>query len=332
MTGEGMAKAKLSTITEEAKRRSRRSGPARPSGERSPAGERPDWLRVRLSLNENFFDLKNLVEDNALHTVCESANCPNIGECWSSRTLTFMILGNVCTRSCGFCDVETGRPGTVDTEEPTRVARSLANLRLNYAVITSVDRDDLEDGGAGIWAETIRAIREAAPETQVEVLTPDFKGDLDDLQTVLDAAPDVFAHNIETVERLHRLVRPQARYERSLRVLRHAAEQGAITKSGIMLGLGERDDEVLVTLEALAEAGVQIVNLGQYMRPSMNHLPVERWVHPDTFARLKEDAMKFGFVHVEAGPLVRSSYRADKQAKKAAAVLRDGRLHGRVNE
>lgn len=326
-----MNKAKLSAIHNKAKRRARRSGPARPSGVPSPAGKRPDWVRTRLSLTKDFFDLQKLVADSELHTVCQSANCPNIGECWSNRTLTFMILGNVCTRSCGFCDVITGRPGTVDTDEPRRVARSLEKLALNYAVITSVDRDDLVDGGAGIWAETIREIRESSPDTQIEVLTPDFKGDTEDVQTVLDASPDVFAHNIETVARLHSRVRPQARYDRTLQVLQYASEQGAITKSGMMLGLGESDEEVLETLRDLAEAGVQIVNLGQYMRPSMNHLPVERWVHPDIFEDLKEKAMSYGFVHVESGPLVRSSYRADKQAKKAAEAMNDGRLSGQTN-
>ena len=296
----------------------RRSGPARPNGAPSPAGPRPDWLRVRLSLNDDFFDVRRLVHDNGLHTVCESAACPNIGECWSRRALTFMILGNVCTRSCGFCDVQTGRPGAVDIDEPERVARALANLNLNYTVITSVDRDDLPDGGAWIWAETLRRIHRHCPDLRVEVLTGDFKGDLDCVDTVLDARPDVFAHNVETVPSLHRLVRPQATWERSLSVLRRSAQRGVVTKTGIMLGLGERDEEVLEACRAIADAGVQIVNLGQYMRPSERHLPVARWVHPDTFAELRERAMAFGFVHVEAGPLVRSSYRADEQARMAA--------------
>lgn len=302
----------------------RRSGMARPTREPSPAGKRPDWLKVRLQLNDDFFDLRRLVHENKLNTVCESASCPNIGECWSRRSLTFMILGNVCTRSCGFCDVQTGRPGSVDIDEPRRVAEALANIRLNYAVITSVDRDDLADGGAFMWAETIRQIRKLSPDLELEVLTPDFKGDLDCVATVLEAEPTVFAHNVETVPRLHRTVRPQATWERSLSVLRFAADQGVVTKSGIMLGLGEEDDEVLDAMRALADAGVQIVNLGQYMRPSDNHLPVTRWVRPETFDRLRDEAMKFGFVHVEAGPLVRSSYRADEQAAKAAAARRQG--------
>jgi lipoic acid synthetase len=312
-----MTRIALPLIPETALPSSRKSGPARPSLEESPAGKRPDWLRVRLSLNDQFFDVRDLVHKAGLHTVCESASCPNIGECWSSRSLTFMILGNVCTRSCGFCDVATGKPGSVDADEPRRVGASLSKLNLRYTVITSVDRDDLPDGGAAIWAETIREIRSQSPGTQIEVLTPDFKGSLDDVATVVAAGPDVFAHNIETVERMHRVVRPQAKYDRTLAVLRHARSLGAVTKSGIMLGLGETDDEVVETMRDLAAAGVEIVNLGQYMRPSNNHLPVMRWVRPEEFDALKERGMAFGFAHIEAGPLVRSSYRADQQAKAA---------------
>lgn len=300
----------------------RRSGPARPTTEKSPAGDRPDWLRVRLSLNDNFFDVRKLVHASGLHTVCESASCPNIGECWSNRTLTFMILGNICTRSCGFCDVATGKPGAVDLDEPRRVAESLSHLGLRYAVITSVDRDDLEDGGAAIWAETIRRTKQAAPAMQLEVLVGDFKGDLACVQTVVEARPDVYAHNMETVERLHRRVRPQAKYERSLQTLAHARELGAVTKTAIMLGLGETNDEVLAALRDAAAAGVEIVSLGQYMRPSQKHLPVERWVHPDEFAAIRAEAMTYGFAHVEAGPLVRSSYHADKQARAAEEARR----------
>lgn len=298
----------------------RRSGMARPTRQESPAGQRPPWLKVRLQLNDDFFDLRKLVHENGLNTVCESASCPNIGECWSRRSLTFMILGNVCTRSCGFCDVQTGRPGSVDMDEPRRVADALSGLGLRYAVITSVDRDDLPDGGAYIWAETLRAIRRQLPELEIEVLTPDFKGDLDCVATVIEARPTVFAHNVETVPRLHKLVRPQAAWARSLAVLKHARDLGAVTKSGIMLGLGEEDHEVIDAMRQLADAGVEILNLGQYMRPSLNHLPVTRWVHPDTFEYLREEGMKFGFVHIESGPLVRSSYRADEQALKAAAA------------
>ena len=295
------------------------SGPARPDYQNLPneAGERPDWLRKRFSMDTGFFETRQLVEEADLNTVCESASCPNIGECWSNKALTFMILGNVCTRSCGFCDVQTGKPNAVDEDEPRRVAESLEGLGLNYVVITSVDRDDLEDGGAGIWAETIRRTREACPDMGIEVLTPDFKGDMEDVQTVLDAEPDCFAHNLETVESLHRMVRPQAKYDRSIEVLRYAKEQGtSLVKSGMMLGLGETNEETLEAMEDLAEAGVDILNLGQYLRPSPRHLPVKRWVHPDEFDALAEKGEEMGFRHVEAGPLVRSSYRADQQVEK----------------
>jgi len=296
----------------------RRSGMARPTLEPSPAGRRPDWLKVRLTLNEDFFDVRDLVHRAGLHTVCESASCPNIGECWSNRSLTFMILGNICTRSCGFCDVETGKPGPIDTDEPRRVAAALATLNLRYAVVTSVDRDDLPDGGAFMWANTIRHIKRACPSMQLEVLVPDFKGDTDAIAAVVDAHPDVYAHNMETVERLHRTVRPQAKYDRSLDSLRHARSLGAVTKSGMMLGLGETNDEVLATLRDLADAGVEIVSLGQYMRPGPRHLPVHRWVSPDEFNAIRAEGLTYGFAHIEAAPLVRSSYRADKQAKAAA--------------
>ena len=300
----------------------RRSGPARPNGQDSPAGKRPRWMKVRLTLNEDFFDLRKLVHDAGLHTVCESAACPNIGECWSNRALTFMILGNVCTRSCGFCDVETGRPRPLDIDEPDRVAEALEKIGLRYAVVTSVDRDDLPDGGAFAWAQTIRKIKARCPDMTLEVLTPDFKGDRDCVETVVEAAPDVFAHNIETVERLHRTVRPQAKYERSLSVLRWAREMGAVSKSGLMVGLGETNEEVVATLADLADNGVEIVSIGQYLRPSPKHLPVDRWVTPDEFAAIRDEGMRMGFAHIEAGPLVRSSYHADAQAKAANAARR----------
>jgi lipoic acid synthetase len=295
----------------------RRSGMARPTLAPSQAGQRPDWLKVRLELGQGFFELRELVEKAGLHTVCQSATCPNIGECWSNRTLTFMILGNICTRSCGFCDVATGRPGAVDLDEPRRVAEALATLHLRYAVVTSVDRDDLPDGGAFIWAETIRRVRALNPATELEVLVPDFKGDLDCVATVVEARPHVYAHNLETVERLHRQVRPQARYERSLQTLQHARALGAVTKSGMMLGLGETTDEVLAAMRDLAGAGVEILSLGQYLRPSMRHLPVQRWVHPDEFRMLQLEGRAMGFAHVESAPLVRSSYHADAQARAA---------------
>jgi lipoic acid synthetase len=228
-----------------------------------------------------------------------------------------MILGNVCTRSCGFCDVMTGKPNELDRDEPRRVADALSGLGLNYVVITSVDRDDLDDGGAGIWAETIRRTKEVCPDMGLEVLTPDFKGDLDDVDTVLDAGPDCFAHNIETVEALHRVVRPQAKYDRSLAVLERSAQRDDIlTKSGMMLGLGETNDQVLATMQDLVDAGVEILNLGQYLRPSKRHLPIKRWVKPEEFDMLAREGEKMGFDHVEAGPLVRSSYRADMQAEE----------------
>lgn len=299
----------------------RKSGPARPSQEPNTAGQRPDWLKVRLNLTPGFQEVRELVRGSGLHTVCESASCPNIAECWSNRALTFMILGNICTRSCGFCDVQTGKPGRIDLDEPRRVSEALAKLSLRYVVITSVDRDDLPDGGALIWAQTIRKTKQLCPGLELEVLTPDFKGDHDCIATVIDAGPDVFAHNVETCERLHRIVRPQARYDRTLDVLSHARSLGAYTKSGMMLGLGETNDEVVETMRDLAAAGVEILSLGQYMRPSERHLPIRRWVSPAEFAELKAEGERLGITHVEAGPLVRSSYRADKQA----AAARDGR-------
>jgi lipoic acid synthetase len=293
----------------------RLSGPARPEWQHQPnnVSRKPPWLKVRVGAHPNFMEVRNLVHQSGLHTVCESAACPNIGECWSNKALTFMILGNVCTRSCGFCDVLTGKPGAVDADEPRRVALALSTLGLRYTVITSVDRDDLPDGGADIWAQTIRAIHQHCPDLEVEVLTPDFKGNLAHLDLVLDARPDVFAHNIETVERLHAVVRPQARYARSLSVLRRCRDRGILTKTGMMLGLGERFDEVVTTMRHMVDAGVQILSLGQYLRPSDRHLPIDRWVHPDEFAMLKETGESLGLEHVEAGPLVRSSYRADMQ-------------------
>jgi lipoic acid synthetase len=292
----------------------RQSGLARPNFEESTAGPRPEWLKVQLRVNQRFMDLKALVDGQGLHTVCQSASCPNIGECWSRGAVTFMILGNICTRSCGFCDVLTGRPGQLDPREPERLARSLASLKLRYAVVTSVDRDDLSDGGAAAWAETIRQIRTHNPAMMLEVLTPDFKGQAEAIQTVITAGPDVFAHNLETVERLHRLVRPQARYERSLGVLAEARRLGARVKSGIMVGLGEEDDEVVQSLRDLRQTGCELVSIGQYMRPGPRHLPVRRWVPPATFEGYRREALALGFKGVASRPLVRSSYRADEQA------------------
>jgi len=281
-----------------------------------PPARRPDWLRVRLPQGEQFAATRGIVSGHRLHTVCESANCPNVGECWSAGTATFMILGNVCTRSCGFCAVLTGRPPGLDPEEPERVAGAIARMGLRHAVITSVDRDDLPDGGAAAWAETIRAVRRAAPETKVEVLVGDFKGCEEDLATVLSARPDILAHNLETVPRLHRIVRPQARYERSLEVLARAKTRGFVTKSSLMLGLGETEEEVIAVLRDLRAVDCDIATFGQYLQPTRDHLPVERFWTPEEFARIAQQAEAMGFWHVESGPLVRSSYHAERAGRR----------------
>jgi lipoyl synthase len=278
----------------------------------------PEWIKARIPSGENYFALRQKVHELGLHTVCESASCPNIGECWSRRELTIMILGGVCTRSCQFCDVPTGKPDPVDADEPRRVAEMLRSLELRHTVITSVDRDDLADGGAAHWAATIRAVREACPEMTLEVLTGDFAGRTEDVDTVLEAAPHIFSHNLETVPRLSKQVRVQARYDRSYAVLAHAKERGSVVKTGLMLGLGEELDEVREVLRELHALGCDIVTLGQYLQPSRtHHLPVVRYVHPDEFAALKTEALALGFAHVEAGPLVRSSYHAAEQAQLA---------------
>jgi lipoic acid synthetase len=258
-------------------------------------------------------ELRARVQELGLHTVCESASCPNIGECWSRRSLTIMILGGICTRSCRFCDVPTGRPLPPDPGEPERVATMLADLDLRHTVITCVDRDDLADGGAAHWAATIRAVKRRCPDLVLEVLTGDFKGDTGAVDTVLDAEPDVFAHNLETVPRLSRQVRVQASYARSYAVLRHAKQRGAITKTGLMLGLGESSEEIRQVLRETRDIGVDIVTLGQYLRPSREHLAVSRYVPPEEFAAIGDEARALGFPHVESGPLVRSSYHADGQ-------------------
>jgi len=274
--------------------------------------ERPKWLRAPAPVGENYRDLKGLIERLRLHTVCESAACPNVGECWNHRTATFMILGNVCTRRCGFCAVEKGVPLPVDYDEPRRVAEAVAAMGLRFAVITSVNRDDRPDGGAELFALTISAIRERIPGCRVEVLTPDFQGNLDAVKTVLDAAPQVFNHNTETVPRLYRQVRLGARYERSLEVLAYArgAAPAIPTKSGLMLGLGETNAEVLAVMRDLRAAQVEILTLGQYLRPSPRHLPIVRYVPPAEFDELRREGYGMGFAHMEAGPLVRSSYHA----------------------
>lgn len=273
---------------------------------------KPNWLRVKLPIGEEYQKVREIVSEHKLHTICQSGNCPNMGECWGAGTATFMILGNVCTRSCGFCNVATGRPEAVDPFEPLRVAKSVKLMGVRHCVITSVDRDDLKDGGATIWAETIRKIRELNPETTLETLIPDFQGNWENLQQVIDVRPEVISHNLETVRRLTKLVRVQAKYDRSLEVLRRIAEAGIAAKSGIMLGLGESREEVIESMMDLRTSGVSILTLGQYLQPTREHLPVTEFIHPDAFASLKEEGLRMGFRYVESGPLVRSSYHAEK--------------------
>ena len=286
-----------------------------------PRRRLPAWIKAKLPTGDAFFELRELVHQERLHTVCESASCPNIGECWNRKALTIMILGGVCTRSCQFCDVPTGKPEPVDADEPRRVADTLAKLGLVHTVITSVDRDDLIDGGAAHWAATIRAVKLASPAMTLEVLVGDFKGNTADVDTVLAAQPDVFAHNLETVPRLSRAVRIQASYERSYRILAHAHLRGAVTKTGLMLGLGETREELTEVLQAIATLGVDIVTLGQYLQPSRtHHLPVSRFLPPAEFDELAAEARALGIPHVESGPLVRSSYHADGQAELVRAL------------
>lgn len=273
---------------------------------------KPDWLRVKLPIGEEYRKVRGLVDHYKLHTICESGNCPNMGECWGAGTATLMILGNICTRSCGFCAVATGRPKAVDYEEPVRVAETVNRMGLKHCVITSVDRDDLKDGGSFIWAETIRAIRRISPGTTLETLIPDFAGKWQNLERVLDEKPEVVSHNLETVRRLTKKVRVQAKYDRSLEALRRISQAGMRTKSGIMLGLGEEKEEVLQTMEDLLRNGVHILTLGQYLQPTRNHLPVAEFIHPDVFAEYKSIGLQMGFRYVESGPLVRSSYHAER--------------------
>ena len=276
-------------------------------------GRKPGWLKMKLPRGEGYLRLARLVSEQRLHTVCQSAKCPNMGECWSAGTATLMILGDVCTRSCGFCHIATGRPPTLDLDEPVRVGQAVAAMGLKHTVITSVNRDELPDGGAAVWAETIRQVRLQAPGTRVEVLIPDFAGDWDALQKVLDQKPDILNHNIETVPRLDKQVRPQAKYRRSLQLLQIAKGQGFITKTGMMLGLGEQEHEIDAVLDDLVAIGCDILTLGQYLQPTPTHLPVIRWVHPDEFVEWKRRGEERGIRHVESGPLVRSSYHAEKQ-------------------
>ena len=276
------------------------------------ARRHPEWIKVKAPSGEAFFETKRLVKDLRLHTVCEEAHCPNVGECWHHKTATFMLLGDVCTRNCSFCAVAHGRPVAVDPEEPRRVAEGVERLGLRHVVVTSVDRDDLPDGGAGHFARTAQAIKARVPECAVEMLVPDFKGDLTAVDTVVDSPVDILNHNTETVPRLYKRVRPGARYERSLDLLRHAKQRRPelLTKTGLMLGLGEEHDEVRGVFADLAAVGCNILTLGQYLRPSSSQLPVERYLPPAEFAVLRDEALHFGFRHVESGPLVRSSYHA----------------------
>ncbi len=274
--------------------------------------KKPKWLRVKLPTGENYKKVRNLVDEHKLHTICESGSCPNMGECWGEGTATFMILGNVCTRSCGFCAVKTGKPEEVDIYEPGRVANSVKIMGVKHAVITSVDRDDLKDGGSDIWAQTVRAIRQQSPQTTMETLIPDFAGKWENLQVIIDVAPEIVSHNLETVRRLTKQVRIQAKYDRSLEVLFRLKKGGMRTKSGVMLGLGETPAEVLETMQDLVAVGVDVLTLGQYLQPTLKHLPVAEFITPEQFDFYKEEGLKMGFRYVESGPLVRSSYHAEK--------------------
>jgi lipoic acid synthetase len=290
-------------------------------GVNAPGGRKPGWLKVRLASGPNYTELKTLMRGSALHTVCEEAQCPNIGECWEEREATFLLLGATCTRRCGFCDVHTGKPGEVDEEEPARLAATVREMSLRHVVITGVARDDLPDGGANVWARAISACHDSVPGIDVEVLPSDFKGGRPNLATVLGAGPAVFAHNLETVVRLHDKIRPAFGYERSLSVLRFAKEHtpGIVTKSNLILGMGERPDEVRQAMIDIRDAGVDLLTMGQYLQPSPRHLPVNRWVTPDEFAEHALEGESLGITHVEAGPLVRSSYHAGRQLGRARA-------------
>lgn len=280
---------------------------------------RPEWLKVRLPQGDGYSRIRSLVEKHELHTVCESARCPNLAECWNAGTATFMILGDICTRSCGFCAVTTGKPLGLDLGEPARLARAIHTLGVRHAVITSVNRDELPDGGAAIFAACVRAVRREVPDCRVELLIPDFLGKWQALDVVLASAPDILGHNTETVPRLYSRVRPKAKYERSLELLRRAKDQGAFTKSGLMLGIGETDEEIVAVMHDLRAVDCDVLTLGQYLQPTKEHLPVERFVHPEQFARFRALAMELGFRHCESGPLVRSSYHAERQVSGSSA-------------
>ena len=292
--------------------------------------QKPDWIRIKLTTGENYSEIKDMMRSKTLHTVCEEARCPNIYECWANRTATFMILGDICTRACRFCAVNTGMPTELDLQEPERVAEAAERMGLRHCVVTSVARDDLKDGGASIFAETIRAIRRRLPFCSVEVLIPDFMGNWDALRVVMDAKPDILNHNIETVERMSDRVRAKAKYSRSLELLRQAKEMqpGIPTKSSIMLGVGEEWDEILQAMDDLRAVDCDILTLGQYLQPSPKHLDVAKYYHPDQFAELKQEGMKRGFSHVESGPLVRSSYHAHEQVKSAHEAMSTSQATG----
>ena len=287
--------------------------PSTPTPENAPQRvPKPKWLRVKLPTGQAYKEVRDIVSEHKLHTICESGHCPNMGECWGAGTATFMILGNICTRSCGFCNVATGKPLKADPFEPGRVANSVKLMNVKHAVITSVDRDDLPDGGSEIWAQTVRAIRHQSPGTTLETLIPDFAGKWENLARIIQVAPEIVSHNLETVRRLTKEVRIQAKYDRSLEVLRRLRQAGIKTKSGVMLGLGESFEEVVETMDDLRSVDCQILTLGQYLQPTPKHLPVVEFIHPDTFAELKKIGLEKGFRYVESGPLVRSSYHAEK--------------------
>ena len=287
--------------------------PSTPTPENAPQRvPKPKWLRVKLPTGQAYKEVRDIVSEHKLHTICESGHCPNMGECWGAGTATFMILGNICTRSCGFCNVATGKPLEADPFEPGRVANSVKLMNVKHAVITSVDRDDLPDGGSEIWAQTVRAIRHQSPGTTLETLIPDFAGKWENLARIIQVAPEIVSHNLETVRRLTKEVRIQAKYDRSLEVLRRLRQAGIKTKSGVMIGLGESFEEVVETMDDLRSVDCQILTLGQYLQPTPKHLPVVEFIHPDTFAELKKIGLEKGFRYVESGPLVRSSYHAEK--------------------
>ncbi len=277
-----------------------------------PKNKKPNWLRVKLPIGEEYKHVRNLVDTHKLHTICESGNCPNMGECWGEGTATFMILGNICTRSCGFCAVATGRPLPVDWDEPQRVAEAIHLMKVKHAVVTSVDRDEIKDGGSIVWYNTIKAIKSLNPSTTLETLIPDFKAEKENIQRIIYAAPEVVSHNIETVERLTKRVRIQAKYWRSMQTLRILKEGGMRTKSGIMLGLGETKEEVIQTMHDIKDSNVDVITIGQYLQPTKKHLDVQRFIHPDEFAEFREIGYNLGFDYVESGPLVRSSYHSEK--------------------